>query len=148
MQFYLDKKFINKAILHSLNSTDKLKTKFCLELIDSIKEYFQLYDIIIMQPTNLEGNVDSNSFRNQVKILVNNKYESLKLKPSKDSIITDTIKIMHSNFQLYFYPNSYEDNNKRLIICATKPPHTLNKDDIASIEIVINLLRLYLNNAL
>ena len=102
MQFYLDKKFINKVILSSLNSNEKFQTKICLELIEYIKEYFQLYDIIIMQPTNLEKIRDKNSFRDQVKTLINNKYEGMELKPRKDNIIIETIKIIQNNFTYIF----------------------------------------------
>ena len=46
MQFYLDAKFINKALVDSLKLSHSIN--FCKDLIERIKDYYHLEEIIII----------------------------------------------------------------------------------------------------
>jgi hypothetical protein len=142
IQFYLDKKFINKIILTYLNS-DKPQDKFCLELIESIKEYFCLDDIIIINNFGLENTL----LGKQIEDFVKDNYSQLKLQQEQsNNMISTTINITQGSFKLYLNRASNSHEPKSLIICALKEPPSLSTDDIHSLESATNLLRSFIQN--
>jgi len=62
IQFYLDKKFINKSIANIIES--KCWNQFHSDLIENIKEYFQFDDVVCLKIFDIENYENNNYISN------------------------------------------------------------------------------------
>jgi hypothetical protein len=64
IQFHLDTKFLYKNLVKSITISDT--SRFCIELIASIKEYYNLEDIIIIDTIKMISGENNTVLRNEI----------------------------------------------------------------------------------
>ncbi len=135
IQFYLDKKFINKSIVNLAYYYEIDQSH--LDFIENIKNYFQIEDIVMLTKNN--SIFKTSSSNKQLDKFVQDKvaHQNLDLQPfyiSSESILTK-----QGQYKLYFYPY-LENSFNNIIICVKKEPGSLNKDEISTLKDLLNLL--------
>jgi len=145
IQFYLDKKFINKSIANIIES--KCWNQFHSDLIENIKEYFQFDDVVCLKIFDIENYENNNCISNlpssieQVKEFLQKKKAAGNLKLQYSHISFESIITTKGRYKLYLYPYSAE-NKSAIIVCMKKEPGNLNNDVICTLKDLINLLRI------
>lgn len=140
MQLYMELNFLYKNINHSI--TNESRVNFCSRLIDSIKEYYNLEDLVVADSVELESNGSTvNSFKNTVyDFLVNNEPRIKKLLKEAD-FATQILEILEKKYILYIFPIDLYTSNSGFIMCIETYPSLLSKSELMGLKGNIGLLR-------
>lgn len=140
MQLYLELKFLYKNLNSSVVSDSG--EHFCRDLIQSIKEYYNLVELIIIDTIHLPFHTDTfnglkQSVYNFLKDNIKEVSETLKFK--KFSSITITIE--KKEYVLYIFPLAPNTSDSGFIICLENSPTLLSQNELLGLENNINLLK-------
>jgi hypothetical protein len=134
---YLDKKLISKTILNALSISNN--QQFCKILAEDIILYYNLEDIIVVNP-NVISYADNTSLSNKVVEFVK-KYSDQVEKLLKTGNFA-SLKLS-TDLELYISSINYM-TEKKLIICVKNYSTLLNANELSSLEDCINLMKLKL----
>ncbi len=143
MQYYLDKKFLYNSIT---SGTNKLEIRtFQIDLIENIKIYFQLDEIIVIRHEEIASGLQENgSFKKQLYDCILTHYQQQPANAAQ-SIITS---IEHNKNKytifMFFRPKEKERKKYEVIVCTKNAKEILSKDEIMTLDMLINLLRIFL----
>jgi len=112
IQFYLDKKFINKSIVNLAYHYDIDQSY--LDFIENIKNYFQLEDIVML--TKNSSIFKTSSFNKQLDKFVQDKIAHQNLNLQSFHITYESITTNQGQYKLYFYPYLKDNFNNILIL--------------------------------
>mgnify|MGYP006073655903 CR=1 FL=1 len=136
MQFYLDSKFMNKALVDSLKYSNSIN--FCKDLIEQIKSYYNLDEIVIIDSiTKINKNFTTKTNIQFTKESI----EPMVCKLSGHTIQEFKMQIMENEYILYMSKLSSEDQNDGIVIGVELAPSILNKNEKLGLENLINLLK-------
>lgn len=139
IQFYLDMKFLWKAIISNLNVSDT--SQFCHLLINDIKEYFNLEDIIIVDSIRMVKEEKNTLMRRSVLNFISNNFARVIKKLAEENLYESDFMFKNKRFALYITAITPDVINDGLIVCVEKRPSLLSKHEIISLENCINLLK-------
>lgn len=140
MQFYLDTKFISKGLVDSLVAPHS--TNFCNSLIEQIKNYYNLEEIIIIDSVRMLAEKDPHTTtKNAVINFVKADIEPMLRMLSGHNIKKFNMKISDEEYVLYVSKLVATEENDGVIICVEMAPSLLNKNEKISLENSINLLK-------
>ena len=140
IQLYLELKFLYRNLTHSLDGI--LSQNFCVELIESIKEYYNLEEIIVIDSVKMEFKTT------RPKVLKKEIYDFLQCNLSKikkdfqkEEFITNKIKINNKGYVLYIVELAPNTDSDGFIVCVENSPTLLSKNELLGLKSNINLLR-------
>jgi len=140
IQFHLDTKFLCKSLIESLNVSNSIV--FCNTLIKTIKEYYNLDDIIIIDSLSMMNGENNTAARNEILKFIQCNIQEI----SKNLYAHRLTKLSMNNpnqiqYILYLSRLMEQDEGDGLIVCVEKTPALLNKNEKTSLENCINLLK-------
>lgn len=139
IQFYLDMQFINRAIINSLNET--ASEKFCKKMIDDIKLYFDLVDIVIIDSMQMVKYEKNTLLRSDIIDYIEGNIEDITKKLDSSKLCRKKIKLYNEIYNLFICPITPDLTNDGLIVCIEKDPSMLNPAEQSSLENSLNLLK-------
>jgi hypothetical protein len=139
MQIYLNSQFINKVLIDSLKISHSLD--FCCFLIEQIKEYYNLQELIIIDSVKYISEDYSTPIKSSViKFIKKENYALLKMLPGH-GLKQFNININDIEYVLYISKLASTKQSNGLIIGIEFAPCLLSKDDKINLENAINLLK-------
>lgn len=139
IQFYLDMKFIWKGLTDSLNITNT--AEFCHKLIEDIKDYFSLDDIIIIDSLKMARDEKNTPLRRKVIEYIKNSSPRIEKLLKNNSFFTMQYTLDDNDYTLYVTSITPDIVNDGLIIAVESHPILLSKNELVSLENSINLLK-------
>jgi hypothetical protein len=136
IQFYLDKKFINKTIVNLAYYYKPGQSH--LDLIENIKNYFQLEDVVVLTKDNTVFKTSCSNEQIDKFVHDNITQQGLNMQPL--NIRYESLTTSQGQYQLYFYPYFMNNDINNVIICVKKEPSNLNKDEVSTLKDSLNLL--------
>lgn len=139
IQFYLDMKFMSKGLNDSLGITNT--TEFCYKLMEDIKDYFSLDDIIIVDSLRMAKDEKNTPLRRSAIEFTKRNSPKIKKLLTKSSFFT--LDFVHDNEKYTLYITSITPDivNDGLIIAVESHPILLSKNELISLENIVNLLK-------
>lgn len=140
MQLYLELKFLYKNLTDSAVITNS--TVFCQNLISSIKEYYNLEEIVIIDSVKMEFQCSSiNVLKKAVYGLVQKNEVEIKRRLSSKASITQHIEIDGKKYIFYIFDLIPDVECDGFIVCVENYPTLLTKSELLGLENNINLLK-------
>lgn len=139
IQYYLDMKFINKSLLGNLNVSNP--SVFCKKLIDDIKEYYNLEDIIIIDSIRMVNDERNTALRAKVIDYIADNIQFIEQQLQDKEFLTVTIGYNVNRCVLHISSIMPQQINDGLIICIENSPSLLSENEVASLENILNLLK-------
>lgn len=140
MQLYLELKFLCKNLADSVEVGSS--ENFCIELISSMKEYYNLEEIIIVDSIKME--FKSNRLRVLKKEIYNFLQDhsvAIKNDLKTEDFIVKEVEINNKKYILYITELSSSIHSNGFIICVENFPALLSKHEVLGLEGNINLLK-------
>jgi len=140
MQLYLELKFLYKNLADSATITSS--AVFCQTLISSIKEYYNLEEVIIIDSVKM--NLQTNSMNVLKKMTCNflQKHEKeISQKIKNKQYLTKYIEISKKKYLLYIFELASNVGCDGFIVCVENYPTLLSKNELLGLENNINLLK-------
>jgi len=140
MQLYLELKFLYKNLTYSTQASSG--GNFCIELISSIKEYYNLEVLIIIDSIHMEfKSKTSNLFEREIYNFLHPNLTSLKEKFQTQDLVVLEIKINDRKYVLYIAELASGIDCDGFIICVENYPSLLSKNELLGLESNVNLLK-------
>ncbi|MDP4709449.1 MAG: hypothetical protein NWS20_05585 [Rickettsiaceae bacterium] len=139
MQFYLDSRFINKSLVDSLKASHSIN--FCKDLIERIKDYYHLEEIVIIDSVTKIAEVNKNLSKD-----TSIAFTKEDIKPILNQLIRHEIKEFKmmsggKDYILHISKLSTTAKSDGVIICIESTPSLLNKHEKLGLENALNLLK-------
>lgn len=139
VQFYLDMKFLGRAILENLNLSDS--NLFCRKLISEIKEYYNLEDVIIIDSIAMATGEKSTPVRSLVVEKIGLEFKRIKKEISHNQLYSEEISINDKTYIFYTSSITPDVTNDGIIVCIERGPSLLTEQELVSLENSINILK-------
>jgi hypothetical protein len=140
MQLYLELKFLYKNLAHSTQSSSS--ENFCIELMLSIKEYYNLEEIMVIDSIHMEFKTRAISLlKKEVYNFLPGNLISLKEKFKTTDIVVLNATINNRKYILYIAELAQGIDCNGFIICVENFPSLLSKNELLGLESNINLLK-------
>jgi hypothetical protein len=140
IQFYLDGKFLCKNLIDSLRISNS--SEFCASLIQRIKEYYNLEDIIVIDSIKMLYGENNTLLRSEVVHYIQDNLEIILSQLNDYALTQFSIFSKGRRYEIYISRIiSREDAGDGLIICVENSPTLLSKQERESLETSINLLK-------
>ncbi|MCC8399432.1 MAG: hypothetical protein LN563_02505 [Rickettsia endosymbiont of Platyusa sonomae] len=145
-QFYIDIKFINALIISYLQQSNHLKSS----IIEKIKDYFQLEDVLIVKYSDLQQgdiiNKKSCLPQEQLQKIMSAYYDDYNKQVKqldKSPVILNFLTTDYAEYILYIFFAPGIDQES--IICIQKQANEITRDDIVPLSTAIHLLKICLD---
>jgi hypothetical protein len=139
MQFYLDAKFINKALVDSLKLSHSIN--FCKDLIERIKDYYHLEEIIIIDSLTNIAVVNKNINKDMNILFTKEDIKPMLHELTGHGVKEFKMKIKGKEYVLHVSKLSSIEKSDGVIICVELAPSLLNKNEKLGLENSVNLLK-------
>ncbi|GAB4166844.1 MAG: hypothetical protein Tsb006_6110 [Rickettsiaceae bacterium] len=140
IQFYLDTKFLCRSLIDSLNISDS--STFCSELLRKIKEYYNLEDIIIIDSIKMVSGENNTTLRNDVVKYIKDNIQQITSEMHDYKLVKFNFSAGKKAYEIYISRIlSKDEGDDGLIVCVEYAPTLLSKQEKASLENSINLLK-------
>lgn len=139
VQFYLDTKFIYKGLIDSLRISDP--SVFCKGLMDEIKDYYNLEDIIIIDSIKMVNGKNNTALRSEVTKFIQKNIKGVWGDLNEHKLVKLSMDIFEKKYVLYLSRLLTMDEGNGLIACVEHAPSLLNTHERMSLENCINLLK-------
>lgn len=139
IQYYLDTKFMWRCLLDNLSISDSVE--FCSSLIEEIKNYYNLEDIVIIDSINMISVRENTLLRaSAIEILNKEKMEIISALKQKN-FLKIIRKLGDRDYVLYISAITPDNSNDGVIMCIEQSPSLLDKNEAISLENAINILK-------
>lgn len=140
MQLYLELKFLYKNLTHSTQSSSS--ENFCLELMSSIKEYYNLEEIMVIDSIHVEFKTRAISLlKKEVYNFLQGNLIFLKEKFKAEDIVVLNTTVNNRKYVLHIAELAQGVDCDGFIICVENSPSLLSKNELLGLESNINLLK-------
>lgn len=139
IQFYLDTKFLYKNLVKSISVSHT--SEFCTELIDNIKEYYNLEDIIIIDTIKMISGENNTALRSDIIKYIQANFNKITSNIHEHDLTLFNYRMGNKTYEIYVSRIVCEDEGDGLIICVEHSPTLLTKQEKTSLETSINLLK-------
>jgi len=139
IQFYLDMKFLWKGVLDSLSIPDS--TRFCIKLIDDMKEYYNLEDIIVIDSIRMLDKENNTALRSKVIHYIVHNIGKIEQRLKSQKFVKNKVKIDDMQLVLHISLIAPQAINDGLVVCVEKYPSLLSEHELISLETSVNLLK-------
>jgi hypothetical protein len=140
MQLYLELKFLYKNLNHSVEISSH--ENFCTELISSMKEYYNLEEIVIIDSIKMEFKSKTITLlKKEIYNFLQNNLISIREDFKNKNIIAKNVKVNHKKYILYIAELAPGISTDAFIICVENYPTLLSKNELLGLETNINLLK-------
>ncbi|MFK7967762.1 MAG: hypothetical protein AB8B68_01150 [Rickettsiaceae bacterium] len=139
IQLYLELKFLHKNINDSVTNTTS--PNFTIELMESIKDYYCLEEIMIFDSIKMEFKTSRPKvLKKEIRNYVQENLTIILEKLQTQEYVTNTIKINAKEYLIYIFeiaPSSF-------IVCVEDSPSLLGKHELLDLTTNISLLKMRL----
>lgn len=139
MQFYLDSRFMNKALVDSLKFPHSIN--FCKDLIEKIKDYYHLEEIIIIDSVTNIIEINKNINKDMNILFTKEDIAPILHELMGHEVKEFNMKIKEQEYVLHISKLSSIEKSDGVIICVELAPSLLNKNEKLGLENSINLLK-------
>lgn len=139
MQFHLDSKFMHKGLIQSLRSSDS--KKFCIALMQQIKDYYNLEEIIIVDSVKMMGKDKKSITKGAAINFLREDIEPMLRMLSSHELKKFNITSDKRNYILYISRLAIVEDSDGVVICVENVPSLLGKNEKRGLENCINLLK-------
>lgn len=140
MQLYLELKFLYKNLTDSAVVTSS--TVFCRNLILSIKEYYNLEEIVIIDSVKMSFQSNNmNVLKKAVYSLVQKNEVEIKRRLDGKTSVTQYMEIDGKKYIFYIFDLIPDVGCDGFIVCVENYPTLLTKSELLGLENNINLLK-------
>lgn len=140
IQLYLELKFLHKNINKSLEGF--LAENFCAELRDSIKEYYNLEEIIIFDSVRMELRTDgSRALKSAIQNFLQHNLNQLQESFRGRDFLSQKIGVNNKDYIIHICELAPEISYDSFIICVEQHPTLLTQNELLGLESNIKLLR-------
>lgn len=142
MQLYMELKFLYKNIQEGI--IDEAPTNFCSRLIASIKEYYNLENLIIVDAIKMElNNVNLPPIKKTIYEFLLNNEQNLKNILKEEDVVVKVLEIEYEKYVLYIFSMDIdtETSTNGFIICIENYPSLLSKNELIGLKSNISLLK-------
>lgn len=140
MQLYMELNFLYKNISDSL--TNECRVSFCGKLIDSIKEYYNLEDIIVADSVTLDRNDSTiDAIKKAVVVFLFDNEPRIKNLLREEEFVTRILEDLDTKYVLYIFPIDPYTSNSGFVICVESYPSLLSKSELTGLKSNVSLLR-------
>lgn len=140
MKYYLDNRFIFQKLLDNLYISNS--SIFCTKLINDLKEYYNLQDIIVID--SIKSVVDEyriTALNSAVVEFVRRNEHQIFINKANNNLLSTTASLLESRYVLYISKLADMDENDGLVICIEAFPSLLAKHEVDSLNNCISLLK-------
>lgn len=138
LQFHLESKFLHKGLVNSLKCSDS--RKLCRNLMQQIKEYYNLEEIIIVDSVKMMGE-DRNFTKGAVINFLRQDIEPMIRMLKSHELKKFNLDIGKQTYVLYISRLAIVDGSDGVIICIENAPSLLTPTEQKGLENSINLLK-------
>lgn len=139
IEYHLDMRFLSKILSDNLLISDSVI--FCKRLVEDIKQYYNLHDLIIVDSLESVEFEPSDSFRLKIIDVIKNNCEKLQSELIKKKIIKMNSEIEKTEYMLLITPINLESPCDGFIICVETVPALLEEYELFSLVNSLNLLK-------
>lgn len=139
IQFYLDGKFLYKNLVESISVASN--SEFCIRLINNIKEYYNLEDVVIIDSIKMIDGENNTALRSEVIKCIQKNIVKINSATDWHRLGRFTCKSKIGDYVMYIASIASKDEGDGLIICVEQAPALLTKQEKISLENSINLLK-------
>jgi len=139
LRFYLNSQFINKLLIESVKVS--YASDFCSFLIEQIKDYYNLQELIIIDSVESISEYHGNTIKSLAIQFVKQDIESLIRMLSGHHLRQFNINVNNRNYILYISKLTSVKQSDGVIICIEPAPCLLSKSDKIGLENSIILLK-------
>ena len=139
IQYYLDAKFLAKHLRSNIDASDP--SVFCKSLIDDIKEYYNLEDVLIIDSMRSIYSERNTALRAKIIDFIADNFGFVEAKLSKGCFVTLNTSCQGREYVLHLSSIISSHDNDGLIVCIEKSPSLLSENELLSLENIVNLLK-------
>jgi hypothetical protein len=139
IQYYLDAKFLAKHLRSNIDSSDP--SVFCKSLIDDIKEYYNLEDVLIIDSINGVYSERNTVLRANILDFIANNFSFLEAELSKGGFVTLNTSCQGREYVLHLSSIILSHENDGVIVCVERSPSLLSENELLGLENIVNLLK-------
>lgn len=137
IQLYLDMKFFCRILNNNLKMHDS--HEFSSYLINEIKQYYSLEDIVIIDSLTAKQEENEKSLKTLITGFLKQNTSKITNKLQTEAFVEEKVKFDGNYYRLYL--SSITPENYGLVVCIESEPHLLSKTEIVSLENAITLLK-------
>lgn len=139
IQYCLDTKFLYNNLTDSLEETSS--AAFCTKFIKKIKEYYNLEDVVIIDNVKMISEEKNTALRKDIIEYVQVNFEKMKPILHGHRLVKFTFSTSQKKYEMYITRLTSKEEGEGLVICIEYAPTLLSKQEKASLESNINLLK-------
>ncbi|PCJ29449.1 MAG: hypothetical protein COA94_01610 [Rickettsiales bacterium] len=139
IQFYLDTKFLCKGLIDSLKFPESLT--FCNRFTSELKEYFNLEEIIVIDSVDMPANNANTVLKDRVIEFIEKNMDHIARGLHDFKFTTFILELDGKEYVLHISRILSKGEGDGFIICIELAPSLLSKNEIATLETCINILR-------
>lgn len=139
IQFYLDTKFLCQNMAESLTIPNP--AFFCSKLLQKIKEYYNLEDIIIIDSIKMITGENNTRLRSDVIKYIQKNADNILKNLDEYELIKYNFSTINKNYEIYISRIVSKEEGDGLIVCVENAPTLLTKQEKTSLENCLNLLK-------
>ena len=141
IQLYLELKFLHKNLNNLENSLTSLN--FSFELIESIKEYYNLEEIIIFDSINMEFKTSRPKvLKKEIHDFLQKNFTRISKNFTTQEYIKNKIKVNGKEYVLYIFKLAY--NSDGFVVCVEDFPSLLTNYELLGLATNVALLKVNL----
>jgi hypothetical protein len=139
IQFYLDGKFLYKNLVSSVSSCSA--SEYCSQLMKSIKEYYNLEDVIVIDSIIMISGENNTFLRSEIIKYIQKNIAKISAAIDGHKLARFSCQIKDSSYVMYIASIASRDEGDGLIVCVEQSPSLLTKQEKNSLENSVNLLK-------
>ncbi len=140
MKLYLELKFLYKNLAESANIS--CSTSFCLNLIDAMKEYYNLSEVVVIDSISI-GLISNkmNLLKKNVFQVAKENCKQIQQELKIKNMYKKVFKFNKKDYMLYIFKIAQDIESESFIVCVENSPSLLTKNELIGLENNVNLLR-------
>jgi hypothetical protein len=141
IQLYLELKFVHKNLSNLMGNFNSFETS--INLIESIKEYYNLEDIVIFDSVNMEFKTSRpRVLKRELNVFLQKNLKRVSEKFKTQECIIDKTEIDGKKYIIYIF--NLFDNSSSFIVCVEDFPALIASHELLGLSINISLLKIKL----
>ncbi len=139
MKFYLDMKFLEKNLYDCFQVNDNLLC--CNKLIDNIKIYYTLEDLLIIDLINKSYDTQNLSLQSKIISYIAKNIERIEYRLKQEVFLEASIEYLDTEYILHISAIKTASFNNGLVVCIESKMGLLTQFELHSLRNSINLLK-------
>lgn len=140
IQLYLELKFLYKNLATS--AAVNCSTDFCKHLVLSIKEFYNLEEIVIIDSIKIDFKSNNINFlKKEVYNYAQKSSKEIKRRIKNKKYLVQYAEIKSTRYILYIFDLAHNIDCEGFIICIENYPTLLNENELIGLESNVNLLK-------